>query len=746
MEVPQPPECHGSGFRFIHTRDFDGPGDLFALHAAFTKKPNDTDLERRISTIIERLTNQFQTSTAPLPYLLRRLQIVPVPLELKYNTHSLTEMCILNVKDVMGELEQVYSALFATVEDVLENRDDELANPLLLRRPPIEEVQTGKSPPFYEALRSLLIAVCDGDTQVSYRRLLSEINGKIDLCMQYLKIIAEANDQLSLWIQEFAVEENGTAYKSRFSPITRKNGPEVYFNGPPNLNHTILDLYVRLVVASGGWYKTAQYTVQDDEMLMLTMNKDLMCVTAFIRVLTRVVQNSSTKEQMELRNQNSTLCAKSQASSSAGNAKRTPPESPLLCVLMPSEVERAWEEIKDERKQGTPDTLRTFKDAIEYLLTKLRVGVYPMGEISLNGNIYGGYFPTGVSDTEGSDQGGERETNRTQWNFFSTIKPDMLCNLRNLESTLNLFLELITHPCSMCTPGDSENPLGIPTVCLLRCNNAFKQDDTVNFPHNSSNALVLCGRKDVRALQFCMGGLCPYGFTGFCKGCLELQKGGEIATEVDKLQSALQNVFVGGMVDVPKATVFEKEHFEPICSKGSSCEECTGFKSRLANWKFETRQSNAFVRHARPAVLLDAQTKPPPTKRVGEPNHEEVTDQLKAHFLEVEVKGIKALYTLFVRSKHYPDNSEGDLPPVDDQTKERAVELKRKQQEQQNRVNGMRFLTSVAKGSEKDSEDDWNKLSPSGKCAKLKEDAHFWHGISSDLRNAIGQRLRGNGE
>ena len=54
----------------------------------------------------------------------------------------------------------------------------------------------------------------------------------------------------------------------------------------------------------------------------------------------------------------------------------------------------------------------------------------------------------------------------------------------------------------------------------------------------------------------------------------------------------------------------------------------------------------------------------------------------------------------------------------------------------------MRFLTSVAKGSEKDSEDDWNELSPSRKYAKLKEDAGFWHGISLDLRNAIGERLR----
>lgn len=745
MEDPQGSNYRKRDFRSIYPDDSDRPDGLFDLCKAFTEKPDATDLEKQISSIIKKLTTQFQTSTASLPYLLRRLQIVPVPLELKYNIHNSTEMCIQNVDDVMGKLEEVYSAFFATVEDVRENNDDPSANPLLLRIPSIHEVQNGKGPPFYEALRSLLIAVCGGDRQVSYERTSFQIDKHIEFCVRYLKIIAEANDDLSTWIQEFAVEQNGTAYKSRFSPVTRENEPEVYFMGPPNLNHTILDLYVRLVVASGGWYKTAQYNVKEDEMLMLTMNKDLMCVTAFIRVLTRVVQNSSMKEPTELRNQNSTLSAKSQASSSVENAKRTPPESPLLCVLMSSEVDRAWRKIKEERERGTLDTLSTFKNAIGHLLTELRVGVYPMGAISLNGNIFEGYFPTGVSDTEESDQEGEREgeqeTNGTKWKLFSTIKPDMLRNLRNLEPMLNLFLEFIRHRCSMCTSGKVVDPLRIPAVCLLRCNNVFNQNSTLNFPHKASNPVVLCGEKNVCALQFCMGGLCPYGVTGFCEKCFKLKSNGEMSTDPNKLLSALDDVYVKEILDVEKATVFERKHFEPTCPEAWSCNECTGLKSQLEKMQFEARRSNAFVRHVRSAVSLDPQTKPPATKRVGELNPGEVRDPLKAHFFSGGKPLNREVINLFVRSKDFSDDSEVGPLPVDDRTRVQSVDLKRKRQDQQNKVKGMEFLTSVTTGSEKDSADDWNKLSVPEKIAKLNRDAGLWLGIGSDVYKAIGERV-----
>jgi hypothetical protein len=750
MGDPQHPSYRTCDFRSIYPHDLNRPEGLSDLCEAFTKNPNATDLEKRISSIIIKLTTQFKTSTASLPYLLRRLQIVPVPLELKYNIHNSTEMCIQNVDDVMGKLEEVYAAFFATVEDVCENNDDLKANPLLLRRPSINEVQNGEGLPFYKALRSLLIAVCGGDAQVSYERSRPQIDRNIDLCMQYLKIIAEANDDLSMWIQEFAVETNGTAYKSRFSPVTRKNEPEVYFMGPPNLNHTILDLYVRLVVASGGWYKTTQYNMQQDEMLMLTMNKDLMCVTAFIHVLTRVVQNSSMQEPMELGNQNSTLSAKSQASSSVENAKHTPSKPPLLCVLMPSEVDRAWKTIKDGRKQGTLDSLITFKDVIEHLLTELRVGVYPMGEISLNGTTFGGYFPAGASDTEESDQKGEQEgeqeTDGTEWGLFSTIKPDMLRNLRNLEPMLNLFVEFIRHPCSMCTSGEVVDPLCVPTVCLLRCNNVLDQNSTLAFPHKTSNPVVLCGQKNVCALQFCMGGLCPYGVTGFCKECFKLSNVGEVSTGVNKLQSALDDVYVGGnlderILDEQKATAVEKAHFEPICEKGRSCNECAGLYSQLNNRRFAKRQSSALARHVRSALPLDPRTKPPATERVGERNPEEVRDPLKAHFPSEKLNVDKGIFDLFVRSKDYLDDCEGDPLPVDDRTKGQSADLKRKRQDQENRVKGMEYLTSVATHPGKDSADDWNKLSVQEKFAKLKSDADLWLGISSDIYKAIGERV-----
>lgn len=674
--------------------------------------------------------------------------MIPWSLQLEYTIHDKTKLCILNVDDVMGKLGEVYSAFFAAVRDVYENDEDASANALLLRKPSADEVQDEAIPPFHRALRNLLIAVCGGNAEVSFTRPGSQISRTIDIMMQYLRIIAKANDDLSMWIQEFAVEENGTPYKSRFSPITRKDSPEVYFAGPPNLSRTLLDLYVRLVVASGGWHSKTHFNMQCDHALMLTMNKDLMCVTAFIRVLTRVVQKNAMEKSIKLSNSNSALHVEPQASSHVENAGHEQSQVPLLCVLMPDEVDKLHKQLKEKHGKGELNSLNTYMELINYVTTQLTVGVYPMWDFSLKGNIYRGYFSTDVSDTEESDQEGnqkgEQEPGETDQETCFACEDSMHFNLRHLESMLNRYVEVVGHPCSRCPSKKGDDAMRLSAVYYPLCNNPFLDVNGLCFPHNPPNPLVLCGRNDVCALQFCMGGLCPYGVTGFCKDCFKLENKGELRVSENKLLSTLDDVWDSEFAahDEQKVTVFELNSFDPRMCEEDGCQHCTRFQ-----WQLETkgackeRQSSPFWRHARPAIPVDPKTTPPATKRGGESDHKEVRDQLKAHFGDRNLSNLRVLQELFVCLKNRTDDSNDAPTNINEDIKKQSLDLKRKQQEQHYKVKGSEFVTAVAMSSEKDSTDDWNNLSVPQKVAKLKNDAALWRGICSDFYKSVGERV-----